>query len=92
MCIIKAGFLSLNDDWAECKEKVPHMSDSNQNVETTFNSKLRFTELKRFIHLEGAEKSVKSKLWAILKFQDITSHYWFLIRLVNTFIVDSEQH
>ena len=28
------------------KEKVPNLSDPNQNVETTCNSKLNFTELK----------------------------------------------
>ena len=27
----------------KCKEKVPNVSDSNQNVETTCNSKLKFT-------------------------------------------------
>ena len=37
---------SLSDGWAKYKEKVPDVSDSNQNVETTCNSKLRFTELK----------------------------------------------
>ena len=28
------------------QEKVPNLSDPNQNVETTCNSKLNFTELK----------------------------------------------
>ena len=27
----------------KCKEKVPNVSDPNQNVETTCNSKLKFT-------------------------------------------------
>ena len=27
----------------KCKEKVPHVSDPNLNVETTCNSKLKFT-------------------------------------------------
>ena len=44
------------------KEKVPDVSDSNQNVEQTCNSKHTLTELKRFIHQKGAEKLVKDKL------------------------------
>ena len=31
------------DDWAKYKEKVPDVSDLNQNVETSYNSKLKFT-------------------------------------------------
>ena len=42
----KAGLSSSCDGWAKCKEKVPDISDPNQNVETTRNSKLKFTELK----------------------------------------------
>ena len=41
----------------KCKEKVPDVSDPNQNVETTCNSNL----LKRFIHQKGAEKLVKDE-------------------------------
>ena len=46
MCLFKAGLSSLSDGWAKYKEKVPDVSDPNQNVETTCNSKLKFTELK----------------------------------------------
>ena len=46
MCILKAGLSSLSDGWAKYKEKVPYVSDPNQNVEKTINSKLKFTELK----------------------------------------------
>ena len=42
----KAGLSSSYDGWVKCKEKVPDVSDPNQNVETTCNSKLKFTELK----------------------------------------------
>ena len=42
----KAGLSSSYDGWAKCKEKVPDVSDPNQNVETTCNSKLKFAELK----------------------------------------------
>ena len=45
MCIFKAGLSSLSVDWVKYKEKVPNVSDSSQNVETTCNHKLRFTEL-----------------------------------------------
>ena len=45
MCIFKAdcGLSSSYDCWAKYKEKVPDVSDPNQNVETTCNSKLKFT-------------------------------------------------
>ena len=42
LCIFKAGLSGLSDGWAKCKEKVPDVSDSNQNVD----SKLKFTDLK----------------------------------------------
>ena len=45
MYIFKAGLSNLNDGWEKYKEKVPDVSDPNQNVETTCNSKLKFTEL-----------------------------------------------
>ena len=42
----KAGLSSLYDCMMagqnKCKEKVPDVSDPNQNVETTCNSKLKF--------------------------------------------------
>ena len=46
MCICKAGLSSLSGDLGKYKEKLPDVSDPNQNVETTCNSKLKFTELK----------------------------------------------
>ena len=36
----------ISDGWAKYKEKVPDVSDPNQNDETTCNSKLKFTKLK----------------------------------------------
>ena len=38
-----ADLSSSYDGWAKCKEKVPDVSDSNQNVETRSHSKLKFT-------------------------------------------------
>ena len=38
--------LKLSVGWAKHKEKLPNVSDSNQNIETKYNSKLNFTELK----------------------------------------------
>ena len=35
--------MSIFQGWANCKEKVPDVLDPNQNVETTCNSKLKFT-------------------------------------------------
>ena len=46
MCIFKAGLSSSYDCWAKYKEKVPYVSDPNQNVDTTCNLKLKFTSLK----------------------------------------------
>ena len=43
MCIFKAGLSSSYDDCAKYNEKVPDVSDPNQNVETTCCSKLKFT-------------------------------------------------
>ena len=48
LCIFKAGLSSLGDGWAKYKQKVPDLSDSNQNLETTCNSKRKFTELNNF--------------------------------------------
>ena len=42
MSIFQAGLSSSYDGLAKCK-KVPDVSDPNQNVETTCNSKLKFT-------------------------------------------------
>ena len=62
MCIFKTGLSNLSDGWAKCKEKVPDVSDSDQNDETTCNCKLKFTELKRFIYLKATEKLFKDEL------------------------------
>ena len=43
---VLSSLSSSYDGWAKCKEKVPDMSDPNQNVEATCDSKLKFTELK----------------------------------------------
>ena len=48
LCIFKAGLSSLSHGWAKYEQKVPDMSDTNQNLETTCNSKLKFSELKDF--------------------------------------------
>ena len=46
MCIFKAFFSSLSDDCAKYQEKVHDVSHPDQNLETTYNSKLKFTKLK----------------------------------------------
>ena len=43
MCIFKSGPSSSYNGWAKYEEKVPDVLDLNQNVETTCNSKLKFT-------------------------------------------------
>ena len=45
MCIFKAGLSRLSDGCAKYK-KVTYVSDPNQNVEATCNSKIKVTELK----------------------------------------------
>ena len=40
--VFNAGLSSSYDGWAKCKEKVPGVSDPNQNIETRSNSKLKF--------------------------------------------------
>ena len=41
--VFKAGLSSSYDGWAKCKEKVPDVSDTNENIKTTRNSKFKFT-------------------------------------------------
>ena len=62
MCIFKADLSGLSDDCTKYKATVPDVSNPNQNIERTCNSKLTFTELKRFIHQKCAEKLVKDEL------------------------------
>ena len=45
LCIFKAGLSSLSDGWANYKQKLPDMSDSNQNLETTCSSKFQFLKI-----------------------------------------------
>ena len=49
MCMFKVGLSSLRDSSlssAKYKERVPDVSDSTQNIKTTCNARLKFTELK----------------------------------------------
>ena len=48
------GLSGLSDGWAKCKEKVPDVSDSNQNVD----SKLKFTDLKIYSS-KGCGKTIQ---------------------------------
>ena len=45
---LKSDLSKLSNGWGKYKEKVSGVSDSNQNVETSCNSKIKFTELKDF--------------------------------------------
>ena len=78
----------ISDGRAKYKEKVPDMSDPNQNLETTCNSKLKFTELVK------DELPMYAANIAILKLsaEDITLDYGFLLRLVNTFTIDTDEY
>ena len=78
------------------------MSDSNQNHETTCNSKLKFAELKDFLIKRVQKNYLKMNYVATQLTQhfqsfdfsakDITSDHGFLLRLVNTFTVDTEEY
>ena len=61
MCIFRAGLSSLSDCWAKYKEKVPDVLNPNQNAETTWNSKLKFTELK-YLFIKRVQKNFKDEL------------------------------
>ena len=41
--VFNAGLSSSHNGWAKYKEKVPDVSDPNQNIETRSHSKLKFT-------------------------------------------------
>ena len=56
---LKAGLSSLNDGWAKYKQKAPDISDSNQNLETICDSKLKFTELKKIFSSNGYRKTTQ---------------------------------
>ena len=47
---------SSYDGWAKCKEKVPVVSDLNQNVERTWNFRLKFTQVKD-LFIKRAQKN-----------------------------------
>ena len=55
-------FLKFKWCCTKYKAKVPDVSNPNQNIEITCKCKLKFTELKRFIHQNGPEKLVKDEL------------------------------
>ena len=87
MCILKAGFSNLNDGWPKYKEKIPAVTDFNQNVKTTCNPRLKLAELKN-IHQKGTKKLVKDELCmkpantAILKLQIFSRRYHFRLRIL----------
>ena len=41
--VFNAGLSGSYDGWTKCKEKVPDVSNLNQNIETRSHSKLKFT-------------------------------------------------
>ena len=43
---LQSWSLNLSDGWVKYEEKLPDVSDSNQNVETTCNTKHKFREFK----------------------------------------------
>ena len=59
VCATKAGLSSLYDCWAKYKEKVPYVSDPNQDIDTTCNSRLKFTQLKD-LFIVGCVKTSQS--------------------------------
>ena len=79
MRVFKTGLSILSDGWAKYKEKVPDVSDPNQNVETTSNSKLKFTELK-YLFIKRLQKTSQTVCIAntgILKLRVFSGGYHF---------------
>ena len=75
MCIFKAGLSSLSDDWTKHQEKVSDALDSNKNVETTCNSKLKFMERKN-LFIKRARSLLVSDLRSETKGSRFESGCW----------------
>ena len=60
MAISKAGLPNLDNPGTKYKDKVPNVSDSNQNIETSCKSKLKLSELKD-LYIKSSEKLVKDE-------------------------------
>ena len=80
-CTFKAGLSSLSDCWEKYEAQILDVSDSNQNVETTCNSKSSLQNLKIFSS-KGCRKT--NKWWiiyaantAILKLRIFRGRYCF---------------
>ena len=79
----KVGLSSSYDGWAKCKGKVRDVSDPNQTVERTCNSKLKFTELKgcvRYIFaglfcMSKREHLWNKEKWVLFHFES-SSRFW----------------
>ena len=60
MCISKVGLASLRHVWVEYKNKVPDVSDSNQNIGASCNTKLNLPEIKDLC-IKSTEKLVRDE-------------------------------
>ena len=103
MCFFNVGLSSLYDGWAKYKEKVPDVSDPNQNIETKCNPNSSLHNLKIYSS-KGCRKT--SQRWIICTYaqltqqfslseflaEDITSNYGFLLWLVNTFTIGTGEY
>ena len=59
--MFKAGLSSLSDGWAKYKQKLPDMSDSNQNLETTAIPNSSFQNFKIFSS-KGYQRSSQKRI------------------------------
>ena len=89
MCISRAGISSLIGDRAKYKDKVLDVSDSNQNVETTSNSKLKLTGLKDIFITVYMHIANTIKLWNFSGIYHFRVQIKSLLSYVKAFTVDT---
>ena len=57
MCIFKTGFSSLSNDYTKYKAKVPNVSNPNQYIEITCNSKLSSLQNLKNLFIKTVQKN-----------------------------------
>ena len=90
MAISKSGLPNLDNPGTKYKDKVPNVSDSNQNIETSCKSQTQVIRTQRFVHQKFRKTSQR---WIYVK-QHFPKPliFNFLIPLPNVFTVDTEEY
>ena len=89
----KDGFSSLKHVLAKHKDEVPDVLGSNQNIQPSCKTKLKLTELKRFIFQKYRKTSQDecSYVTAILTVWNF-SRFWVLLQVLSAFTVGTEEY